>query len=180
MCNHETARHWPMAKTAWHLHFVPIWHFRTRNPSLFKANRPIWPSSQSSSLHTMKLLHLLPLLLVLVLQSTSSVSSSYCNFPAVINLGDSNSDTGGLSATFGPVPPPYGRTTFGMPAGRYSDGRLIIDFIGKQYSGFYMHIHICIFGHDVSLIMAWFTCDRSGEIGIALSERILGLVRHGF
>ena len=55
-----------------------------------------------------------------------------CHFPAVYNLGDSNSDTGGVSAIFAWLPPsPYGESFFGRPSGRYSDGRLIIDFIGK-------------------------------------------------
>jgi hypothetical protein len=53
-----------------------------------------------------------------------------CHFPAIFNFGDSNSDTGGLSSLFGAAPPPNGRTFFGMPAGRYCDGRLVIDFIG--------------------------------------------------
>lgn len=55
---------------------------------------------------------------------------SPCSFPAVFNFGDSNSDTGGLSAAFGQAPSPNGETYFGAPAGRFSDGRLIIDFIG--------------------------------------------------
>lgn len=55
-----------------------------------------------------------------------------CDFPAMYNFGDSNSDTGGASATFGPIPPPYGESFFRRPAGRASDGRLIIDFIGKK------------------------------------------------
>ncbi|KAE8730180.1 GDSL esterase/lipase [Hibiscus syriacus] len=59
-------------------------------------------------------------------------SSCACRFPAVYNLGDSNSDTGSDSATFGRVPPPYGETFFRKPAGRYSDGRLIIDFIANK------------------------------------------------
>ncbi|KAL5983253.1 hypothetical protein ACLOJK_017337 [Asimina triloba] len=54
-----------------------------------------------------------------------------CDFPAIFNFGDSNSDTGGLSSAFGALPPPFGLTFFGKPAGRYSDGRLIIDFIGE-------------------------------------------------
>lgn len=53
-----------------------------------------------------------------------------CHFPAIFNFGDSNSDTGGLSAAFGQAPPPNGFSYFGGPAGRYSDGRLVIDFIG--------------------------------------------------
>lgn len=53
-----------------------------------------------------------------------------CNFPAIFNFGDSNSDTGGLSAAFGQAPPPNGETFFHAPAGRFCDGRLLIDFIG--------------------------------------------------
>ncbi|XP_045824590.1 GDSL esterase/lipase At3g26430-like isoform X3 [Trifolium pratense] len=56
-----------------------------------------------------------------------------CNFPAIFNFGDSNSDTGGLSAAFGQVPTPNGITFFHTPAGRYSDGRLIIDFLGGVF-----------------------------------------------
>ena len=54
-----------------------------------------------------------------------------CHFPAVFNFGDSNSDTGSMSAVFAQLLPPNGRTFFGKPSGRFSDGRLIIDFIGK-------------------------------------------------
>ncbi|KAI3516121.1 hypothetical protein L1887_15031 [Cichorium endivia] len=61
----------------------------------------------------------------------STFSSPDCNFPAVFNFGDSNSDTGGLSAMFGQVPPPNGETFFHSLAGRYCDGRLLIDFIAE-------------------------------------------------
>lgn len=60
------------------------------------------------------------------------LSTSSCDFPAIFNFGDSNSDTGGLSAAFGQAPPPNGETYFHHPAGRYSDGRLIIDFMGTR------------------------------------------------
>lgn len=53
-----------------------------------------------------------------------------CSFPAIFNFGDSNSDTGGLSAAFGQAPYPNGQTFFHSPSGRFSDGRLIVDFIG--------------------------------------------------
>ncbi|KAI3452491.1 hypothetical protein Pfo_009155 [Paulownia fortunei] len=55
-----------------------------------------------------------------------------CDFPAIYSFGDSNSDTGGTSAAFWPTPPPYGVSYFGRPAGRNSDGRLIIDFIAEH------------------------------------------------
>lgn len=55
-----------------------------------------------------------------------------CTFPAIYNFGDSNSDTGGISAAFEPIRDPYGQGFFHRPAGRDSDGRLTIDFIGKK------------------------------------------------
>lgn len=55
-----------------------------------------------------------------------------CNFPAIFNFGDSNSDTGGLSAAFGQAPSPNGETFFHAPSGRYCDGRLLIDFIAEK------------------------------------------------
>lgn len=66
-----------------------------------------------------------------VLVSFISNTSTVCPFPAIYNFGDSNSDTGAVSAAFGQVPPPNGDTFFGRPSGRQSDGRLIIDFIGQ-------------------------------------------------
>lgn len=57
-----------------------------------------------------------------------------CGFPAVYNFGDSNSDTGGISAAMTQVPPPNGESFFGHPSGRFCDGRLIIDLIGKTVS----------------------------------------------
>ncbi|KAL1539305.1 GDSL esterase/lipase-like protein [Salvia divinorum] len=72
------------------------------------------------------------LLLIFLLLPNSVLSSNKCNFPAIFNFGDSNSDTGGFSAAFRQAPPPYGETFFHAPAGRYSDGRLIIDFIAES------------------------------------------------
>ncbi|XP_071717493.1 GDSL esterase/lipase At3g26430-like [Rutidosis leptorrhynchoides] len=71
--------------------------------------------------------------LLLQLQPISILGIPECKFPAVFNFGDSNSDTGALSAMFGEpaIPPPNGETFFGSPAGRRSDGRLLIDFIAK-------------------------------------------------
>lgn len=70
------------------------------------------------------------LLIAQTLVQNSVLGSKDCNFPAIFNFGDSNSDTGGFSAAFGQLPPPNGETFFHAPSGRYSDGRLIIDFIG--------------------------------------------------
>ncbi|KAK1425900.1 hypothetical protein QVD17_21262 [Tagetes erecta] len=67
--------------------------------------------------------------LLLLLSTKLVIATTRCHFPAVINFGDSNSDTGGLAAAFGQPPPPNGDTFFHRPAGRYSDGRLLIDFM---------------------------------------------------
>lgn len=61
------------------------------------------------------------------------VPSTNCDIPAIYNFGDSNSDTGGIAAAFFPMGTPCGETFFHRPVGRASDGRLIIDFIGKIY-----------------------------------------------
>ncbi|XP_031265289.1 GDSL esterase/lipase At5g14450-like [Pistacia vera] len=58
--------------------------------------------------------------------------SKGCEFPAIYNFGDSNSDTGGMSAAKSQVTSPNGETFFRHPAGRSCDGRLIIDFIAKS------------------------------------------------
>ncbi|XVF02571.1 hypothetical protein REPUB_Repub04eG0186100 [Reevesia pubescens] len=58
--------------------------------------------------------------------------SSSCDFPAIFNFGDSNSDTGGKSAAFHRIPSPNGNTFFQKPSGRYCNGKLIIDFIAEK------------------------------------------------
>ncbi|GLT74596.1 hypothetical protein SLA2020_463840 [Shorea laevis] len=68
----------------------------------------------------------------IALLTSPCISLAPCNFPAIFNFGDSNSDTGAISAVFSPAPPPNGETYFQAPAGRFSDGRLIIDFIAES------------------------------------------------
>lgn len=63
--------------------------------------------------------------------------SRVCRFPAIYNFGDSNSDTGGRSATYLRIPSPYGNSFFGKSSGRFSDGQVVIDFIGMFYSSMY-------------------------------------------
>ncbi|XP_010243018.1 PREDICTED: GDSL esterase/lipase At5g14450 isoform X2 [Nelumbo nucifera] len=70
--------------------------------------------------------------LLLGLLGGETMASSNCNFPAIYNFGDSNSDTGGRSASFDALPLPFGETFFGKPSGRFCDGRLVIDFIAEQ------------------------------------------------
>ncbi|XP_051143607.1 GDSL esterase/lipase At4g01130 [Andrographis paniculata] len=56
---------------------------------------------------------------------------SSCDFKAIFNFGDSNTDTGGFWAAFPAERPPYGNTYFKKPAGRATDGRVIIDFLAE-------------------------------------------------
>ncbi|KAK4491340.1 hypothetical protein RD792_002076 [Penstemon davidsonii] len=66
----------------------------------------------------------------MMLPHYSALSSESQPNPIIFNLGDSNSDTGGLVAGLGlTVNLPNGRHFFGKSTGRLSDGRLIIDFL---------------------------------------------------
>ncbi|KAM0913007.1 hypothetical protein ACQ4PT_012441 [Festuca glaucescens] len=95
---------------------------------------------------------LLPLVLLLLVQASAGAAAggADCHFPAVFNFGDSNSDTGGLSAAFGAAPPPNGMTFFGSPAGRYCDGRLIVDFIVENLGIPYLSAYLNSIGSNFS------------------------------
>ncbi|KAJ3695216.1 hypothetical protein LUZ60_000593 [Juncus effusus] len=59
-------------------------------------------------------------------------------FNRIFSFGDSITDTGNLLRTLGdnydPIQNlPYGETFFGRATGRFSNGRLIIDFLAKEY-----------------------------------------------
>ncbi|WJX87629.1 acetylajmaline esterase [Trifolium repens] len=54
-------------------------------------------------------------------------------YEAIFNFCDSISDTGNALKSFGSINSPYGSTYFKHPAGRLSNGRLIIDFIAEAY-----------------------------------------------
>lgn len=70
------------------------------------------------------------------------VASECRRQPVIFNFGDSNSDTGGFVAAAGlEFGYPYGRTFFHHPAGRASDGRLIIDFLCNNYPSSNMDCH---------------------------------------
>ncbi|KAL9248959.1 GDSL esterase/lipase-like protein [Drosera capensis] len=101
-----------------------------------------------------RIANLVPLLLLIfITQCTAKRAASPtepCKFPAIFNFGDSNSDTGGFSAAFGQAAPPAGETFFGRPAGRYSDGRLIIDFIAQGLGVPYLSAYLDAVGSNFS------------------------------
>lgn len=94
------------------------------------------------------------ILFVIFMVASSVTEARKCGFPAIFNFGDSNSDTGGLSAAFGQAPPPNGITFFHTPAGRFSDGRLVIDFIGKLK----ILSECCSFLFDMFLSLSYLLC----------------------
>ncbi|KAL3526054.1 hypothetical protein ACH5RR_014426 [Cinchona calisaya] len=65
-----------------------------------------------------------------------------CKFPALYNFGDSNSDTGGRSAALDVLLPPNGETFFKAPSGRFSDGRLILDFMAEKLGFPYLSAYL--------------------------------------
>ncbi|RWW32355.1 hypothetical protein GW17_00002957, partial [Ensete ventricosum] len=74
------------------------------------------------------------LLLLLPLVLGSSAAACYST---IFSFGDSLADTGNLIRVLGHADcqagrPPYGMTYFHRPTGRFSDGRLIVDFIGTN------------------------------------------------
>ncbi|WOL02146.1 GDSL esterase/lipase [Canna indica] len=70
-------------------------------------------------------------LLISCLLAPPTTTEAKCAFPAIFNFGDSNSDTGGFYAAFPAQTGPFGMTYFKRPAGRASDGRLVIDFLAE-------------------------------------------------
>ncbi|XP_027365437.1 GDSL esterase/lipase At3g26430-like [Abrus precatorius] len=89
-------------------------------------------------------------LTLIVVAEASSVSERECSFPAIFNFGDSNSDTGAIAAAFGHAPFPNGITFFHASAGRFSDGRLIIDFLAKSLGLPYLSAYLDSVGSNFS------------------------------
>ncbi|KAK2438473.1 GDSL esterase/lipase [Trifolium repens] len=89
-------------------------------------------------------------LTLVIVSSCSVIEAKKCSFPAIFNFGDSNSDTGGLSAAFGQVRPPNGITFFHTPAGRYCDGRLVIDFLAQNLGLPYLSAYLESVGSNFS------------------------------
>ncbi|XP_077227339.1 GDSL esterase/lipase At5g14450-like isoform X2 [Tasmannia lanceolata] len=80
---------------------------------------------------------------ILVLHGRSEIGIlPSCNYPAIFNFGDSNSDTGAISASFLQVLPPNGETFFHKPSGRVCDGRLLIDFIAEKLMLPYLNAYL--------------------------------------
>ncbi|KAE9595910.1 hypothetical protein Lal_00030938 [Lupinus albus] len=86
----------------------------------------------------------------LVLLSVATSKLNPCDFPAIFNFGASNSDTGGFSAALRSLKSPFGETYFHRPAGRFSDGRIILDFIAESYGLPYVSAYLDSLGTNFS------------------------------
>ncbi|WVZ69454.1 hypothetical protein U9M48_018236 [Paspalum notatum var. saurae] len=78
------------------------------------------------------------LLLPAIVVGSSSGSPALGCYTRIFSFGDSLTDTGNFvrltERSHSPYgAPPYGRTFFGHPTGRASDGRLVIDFIAEEF-----------------------------------------------
>ncbi|PON85275.1 Lipase [Trema orientale] len=80
---------------------------------------------------------------ILILSSPTSIAKTKTNplpFKKIFAFGDSFTDTGNTGSVSGPSGfghvsnPPYGITFFHRPTNRYSDGRLVIDFVAQSLS----------------------------------------------
>ncbi|CAA7402580.1 unnamed protein product [Spirodela intermedia] len=78
------------------------------------------------------------LVYLLVFSVFTMADSARPRYTSIISFGDSMTDTGNaliaepeLNQVFGKLP--YGRTYFGRPTGRQSDGRLVVDFIAHAF-----------------------------------------------
>ncbi|CAM8971956.1 unnamed protein product [Rhodiola kirilowii] len=88
------------------------------------------------------------LVLVLPVIMLSDFGECKCDFQAIFNFGDSNSDTGGFWAAFPAQGGPYGMTYFQRPVGRATDGRLIIDFLAQAIGIPFLNPYLQSIGSD--------------------------------
>ncbi|KAL0712292.1 hypothetical protein Bca4012_019270 [Brassica carinata] len=86
------------------------------------------------------------LLTVIIVMFSSCKADSKCEFKAIFNFGDSNSDTGGFWAAFPAQSGPWGMTYFKKPVGRASD--LIIDFLAESLGMPFLSPYLQSIGSD--------------------------------
>ncbi|KAE8728219.1 GDSL esterase/lipase [Hibiscus syriacus] len=91
------------------------------------------------------------------------------------NFGDSNSDTGGISAALNEILQPNGETFFGHPAGRASDGRLVLR-VKLPYLGAYLDSIGTNFRHGANFATGGSSVRPPGfsqfNLGIQISQFI--------
>ncbi|CAM0951536.1 unnamed protein product [Alopecurus aequalis] len=104
------------------------------------GDKPCRAFGCSSGFQVLAAMELALVFSLLFLSCIHGVTSDSHYFTSMFSFGDSYIDTGNyvIMAANSPVPvwqdrPPYGMTFFGHPAGRISDGRVIVDFIAEEF-----------------------------------------------
>ncbi|XP_061365619.1 GDSL esterase/lipase At3g27950-like [Gastrolobium bilobum] len=101
---------------------------------------------------------------------------SKCNYTAIYNFGDSNSDTGTTSAAFTEIYPPNGENFPGNFPKRNCDGRLIIDFIAEELELPYLSAYLDSIGssynHGANFAMGGSSIRQGGFNEVFLSLQI--------
>ncbi|XP_062029530.1 GDSL esterase/lipase At3g48460 [Rosa rugosa] len=101
---------------------------------------PVRPAMASISFSTITTFFIFILTSSSCSASTPSTKTTPHPFKKIYAFGDSFTDTGNTRSVSGPSGfghvgnPPYGITFFHRPTNRYSDGRLVIDFIAESLS----------------------------------------------
>ncbi|XP_044964821.1 GDSL esterase/lipase At1g09390-like [Hordeum vulgare subsp. vulgare] len=116
---------------------------------------------------------LLPIISWSFLPRRQAAASGHGRAPGrcvMFNFGDSNSDTGGLVAGAGfRLHRPHGRLFFGRPSGRFSDGRLYIDFLcerlGLDYLSPYLESSGVSFRHGANFAAAGAATAQTADTG---------------
>ncbi|CAL9048913.1 unnamed protein product [Musa banksii] len=121
------------------------------------------------------------LLLLPLLPATLPVETACGSGAVVFNFGDSNSDTGGLTAGLGILlPQEEGRVFFRRSSGRLCDGRLVIDFLCESLNTSYLSPYMEPLGADFSSganFAVAGSCTRPPDVPFALAVQVRQFLR---
>ncbi|THU68606.1 hypothetical protein C4D60_Mb08t05650 [Musa balbisiana] len=128
---------------------------------------------------------LLPLTLLLLLPAALPMETAHESRlrrrPVIFNFGDSNSDTGGLTAGLGLLlPQQEGRAFFHRPSGRLCDGRLVIDFLCESLNSSYLSPYMESLGSDFrngANFAVIGSCTRPPNVPFSLAVQVQQFLR---
>ena len=132
-------------------------------------------ASYSTSFHSHQFIFITLTAIFILTTSLSSATTTHSPrpFKKIYAFGDSFTDTGNTKSVTGPTGfghvsnPPYGTTFFHHPTNRYSDGRLVIDFVAETLSLPFVPPYRSIKGNKASSIGVNFAVAGSTAINHA-------------